>query len=65
MVSLPEKMIRKCFGGKGRSTEEKKLILRKRCKARSLGIMCRKYGVCVDRCMCTRIHGGKKVICKK
>ena len=52
MVSLPEKMIRKCFGGKGRSTEEKKLILRKRCKARFLGIMCRKtecvwVGVCV------------------
>ena len=44
---------------------KKKLILRKRCKARSLGIMCRKNGVCVGRCMCTRIHGGKKVICKK
>ena len=21
--------------------------------------------MCVGRCMCTRIHGGKKVICKK
>ena len=64
MVSLPEKMIRKCFGGKGR-TEEKKLILRKRCKARFLGIMCRKNGVCVGRCMCPRNHSGKKVFCKK
>ena len=44
---------------------QKKLILRKRCKARFLGIMCRKNGVCVGRCMCPRIHGGKKVICKK
>ena len=44
---------------------KKQVILRKRCKARSLGIMCRKNGVCVVRCMCTRIHGGKKVICKK
>ena len=32
---------------------------------RFLGIICRKNGVCVCRCMCTRIHGGKKVICKK
>ena len=31
-----------------------------KCKARSLGIMCRKNGVCVGRCMCTRIHGGKR-----
>ena len=44
---------------------KKKGILRKRCKARFLGIMCRKKGVCVGKCMCTRIHGGKKVICKK
>ena len=44
---------------------KKKVILRKMCKARFLGIMCRKNGVCVGRCMCTRIHGGKKVICKK
>ena len=65
MVSLPEKMIRKCLGVRRRSREEKKVILRKRCKARFLGIMCRKNGVCVCRCMCTRIHGGKKVICKK
>ena len=38
-------MIRKCFGG----TEQKKVILRKRCKARFLDIMCRKNGVCVGR----------------
>ena len=66
MVSLPEKMIRKCFGGKEKEYRaKKKVILRKRCKARFLGIMCRKNGVCVCECMCTRIHGGKKVICKK
>ena len=44
---------------------KKKVILRKRGKARFLGIICRKNGVFVCRCMCTRIHGGKKVICKK
>ena len=66
MVSLPEKMIRKCFGGKEKEERaKKKVILRKRCKARFLGIMCRKNGVCMGRCMCTRIRGGKKVICKK
>ena len=66
MVSLPEEMIRKCFGGKEKEERaKKKVILRKRCKARFLGIMCRKNGVCVGRCMCTRIHGGKKVMCKK
>ena len=27
--------------------------------------MGRKDGVCVDRCMCSRKYGGKKVICKK
>ena len=27
--------------------------------------MSEKRSVCVCRCMCTRIHGGKKVICKK
>ena len=54
------------FRGLGEGVEsKKKVILRKRCKARSLGIMCRKNGVCVGRCMCTRIHGGKKVFCKK
>ena len=30
-----------------------------------LGIMGRKDGVCVGRCMCSRNHSGKKVICKK
>ena len=49
-------MIRKCFGG----TEQKKVILRKRCKARFLDIMGRKNGLCVGRCMCPRNHGGKK-----
>ena len=39
---------------------QKKVILRKRCKARFLGIICRKNGVCVGRCMCPRNHGGKK-----
>ena len=34
MVSLPEKMIRKCFGGKEKEERAKKVILRKRCKAR-------------------------------
>ena len=65
MVSLPEKMIRKCFGGKEKESKPKKVILRKRCKARFLDIMGRKNGVCVGRCMCPRNHGGKKVICKK
>ena len=60
MVSLPENMNRKCFEVRRRSTEQKKVILRKRCKARFLGIMCRKNGVCVSRCMCPRNHGGKK-----
>ena len=45
--------------------EKKKVILRKRCLARFLGIMGRKDGVCVGRCMCSRNHGGKKVIFKK
>ena len=29
--SLPEKMIRKCFGGKEKESREKNVILRKRC----------------------------------
>ena len=50
MVSLPEKMIRKCFGGKEKEYKAKrKVILRKRCKARFLDIMCRKNVVCVGR----------------
>ena len=65
MVSLPEKMIRKFSGVRRRSREQKNVILRKRCKARFLGIMCRKNGVCVGRCMCPRNHSGKNVICKK
>ena len=32
---------------------------------RFLGIMGRKNGVCVGRCMCSRNHGGRKVILKK
>ena len=43
-------MVRKFFGGlKRRSTEQKKVILTKRCKARFLDIMCRKNGVCMGR----------------
>ena len=30
-----------------------------------LGIMGRKNGVCLVRCMCWRKYGGKQVICKK
>ena len=52
-------------GVRRRSREEKNVILRKRCLAPFLGIICRKNGVCVGRCMCPRNHGGKKVICKK
>ena len=29
------------------------------------GFMGRKNGVCLGRCMCSRNHGLKKVICKK
>ena len=32
---------------------------------RFFGIMGRKNGKCVGRCMCSSNHGGKKVICKK
>ena len=32
---------------------------------RFLGIMSRKNGVSVGRCMCSRNHGGKKIICEK
>ena len=53
------------FRGKEKEERAKKSNFKKRCKARSLGIMCRKNGVCVGRCMYPRIHGGKKVICKK
>ena len=65
MVSLPEKMIRKCFGGKEKKKRGKKSNFKKRCKARFLGIMCRKNVVCVGRCMCPRNNSGKKVIFKK
>ena len=60
MVSLPEKMIRSVSGVRRRRREQKKVILRKRCKARFLGIMCRKNGVFVGKCMYPRIHGGKR-----
>ena len=52
-------------GVRRRIREQKKVILRKRCKARFLVIMGRKNGVCVGRCMCPRNQGGKKVIRKK
>ena len=55
---------KRCLGSvsgvRRRSREQKKVILRKRCKARFLDIMGRKNGVCVCRCMCSRNHGGKK-----
>ena len=60
MVSFPEKMIRKCFGGKEKEYRAKKGILTKRCKARFLDIMCLKNGVCVGRCICPRNYGRKK-----
>ena len=45
--------------------EKKKCIFKKKVlSAFFLGIMGRKDGVCVGRCMCLRNHGGKKVICK-
>ena len=44
--------------------KKKKDILRKRFYAHFLGIMGRKDGVCVGRCMCSRNHGGKKLISK-
>ena len=44
--------------------EKKKSNFKKKVLSAFLGIMCRKDGVCVGRCMCSRNHGGKKVICK-
>ena len=44
--------------------EKKKSNLEKKVLSAFLGIMGRKDGVCVGRCMCSRNHGGKKVICK-
>ena len=53
-------------GGGGEGGESKrKVILRKRCSARFLGIMGRKNGVCFGRCICSPNHIGKKVIYKK
>ena len=49
MLSVPEKMIRKCLGVRRRSREQKEVILRKRCKARFLHILGLKNGVCVGR----------------
>ena len=54
-------MIRKCFGGKEKELRaKKKVILRKMV----VSAFFRHYGseVCVGRCMCSRNHGGKKVI---
>ena len=58
-------MIRKCFGGNEKEWSKKKSNLKKKVLRAFLGIMGRKDGVCVGRCMCSRNHGGKKVICKK
>ena len=54
-------MIRKCFGGKQKRREQKKVILiKKSVKRVFLGIMGRKDGVCVGRCMCSHNHGEKR-----
>ena len=45
--------------------QKKKSNFKKKVLSAFLGIMGRKDGVCVGRCMCSRNHGGKKVICKK
>ena len=65
VASFPEKLLGSVSGVRRRSREEKNVVLRKRCSAHFLGIMCRKNGVYVGRCMCPRNHGGIKVICKK
>ena len=46
-------------GVRRRSREQKKVILRKRCKARFLHIMGRKNGVCVGR-RCVRVITAEK-----
>ena len=57
-------MIRKCFGGNEKEWR-KKNNFKKKVLSAFLGIMGRKDGVCVGRYMCSRNHGGKKIICKK
>ena len=52
-------------GLRRRSREQKKVILKKRGKARFLDIMGRKNGVCVGRWCVRVITAEKKVICKK
>ena len=64
VVCLPEKMIRKGFGGNEKEWRKKKSNFKKNVLSVFLGIMGRKDGVCVGRCMCSRNHGGKKVITK-
>ena len=50
MLSLPEKMIRKCFGGKEKEKRAKKSNFKKKgIKRVFLHIMGRKNGVCVGR----------------
>ena len=44
-----KRSLRSVSGVRGKSREQKKVILRKRCKARFLDIMGRKNGVCVGR----------------
>ena len=53
------------FRGYGEGVEREKSNFNKEVLRAFLGIMGRKNGVCVGRCMCSRNHGGKKVICKK
>ena len=65
VASLPEKMIGSVSGVRRRSRQQKKVILRKRCKAHFLDIMGRKNGVSMGR-LCVRvITAEKKVIFKK
>ena len=62
VVSFPEKMIRKFFGEGEEVDSKKKSNFKKKLLSAFFGIMGRKKGVCVGRCMCLRNHGGRKVI---
>ena len=58
-------MIRKCFGGNEKEWRKKKSNLKKKLLSAFFIHYGSEGGVCVGRCMCSRNHGGKKVICKK
>ena len=65
VASLPEKMIRKLFGVRRMSREEKKCNFKKKVlSAFFRHNVSEKQSVC-GYVMCPRNHGGKKVICKK